>query len=867
VYINDVLQEPGESYSYNGRQIIFTEPPKVNSTCSIFYYRGSSLDVEEIIPPETIKEGDLVQITENKDDEYDIIQFPRIVKNIVSSNEFDTFAYDSIGINTITNLPRPLTWEKQTKDLIINGVLYSKGRLGLRSKNIPSTRIIKKVNKLDSEIYVENAFPLFVSDDFRGSIKNVRDIVLVDKKEVKESLFKSIVSTSSTISSIEILDGGLGYSFGNNPEITISSTYIKKRDPILNWQASSGVGTNTISLNSINYGDYFIAIGSNGKYVTSENGKNWELRDTGFNITFNDIEIFSNNYIGVGSDATIIKGVGIGTTIPSWTKYELVKETNKFGFIETVPSIYNSTLKKVSYMPAIPAIVAVGGFSTAIGYAPVFSSIGAGSTQFFEKATTNILNLNSIANNNVQFVVVGESGAIRYSSDADVWTIVGNFDKPSGLGNLNDVIWDGTKFIAVGDGGEIITASSPSFWTRVVNNLSINIQTIKYNDGLYVALSSSGGLYYSFNLTNWQLRSTLQQNKINDLLFNPDIGPYGTYVAIGSSTTIINSEPVFNRATATTSVSYGSTIGTVIITNGGFGYEFGSNPPVIVSTESYNKEIIKAFDAKGDFGTIVNVEPVGVALTQIKFTLKADYYDNNAYSAILNSPGIGYSSLNTYVDETGLLILSTQLSKGDYFVISDSNVTSNYPLTGITTYNGFVEKVGIITHSNIPVSIIPGSILNNTITGINTSTLSIGDNVSTYEENYFPANTTITSIGASFAIVSNQVQYSGILTSYILFERPIITLDGVYSVEDVSLPDVITGIVTVTCAFGSLPVDITNSIVKGNQSNFYGRYSWGKIYNYQNRSKGIPKVFESYNDNGIVGLSTAPEVYRTRPLI
>lgn len=867
IYINDILQEPGESYLYNGTQVIFTEAPKVNSTCSIFYYRGSSLDVEEINPPETIKVGDFIQIVESKDNEFDITQFQRTVKKIVSSDEFDTFVYDSIGINTTTNLPRPLTWEKQTKDLIINGVLYSKERSGLKSRNVPTTRIIKKVQKNDNEIYVENAFPLFIADDFRGLTKSRREVVLVDKKEIKFPEFKSNVSTSSSISSIEVLDGGTGYSFGNSPIISISSSYIKKRDPILNWQSASGVGTNTINLTSINYDNYFISIGSSGKYVRSQDGTNWELGDTGFNKTFNDIISFSNTFIGVGSDATIIKGVGIGTTIPTWTKYELVKKTNKFGFIEVALSDYNSTFNKVSYMPSIQSIVAVGDFSSNIGYAPIFSAIGIGSTQFVEKATTNITKLNSITNNNSYFVVVGNSGLIRYSENADVWIIVGNFDKPQGLGNLNDVIWDGNRFIAVGNNGEIIIANSPSFWTRVNNNLSINIKTIKYYDGFYVVLSSSGQLYYSFNLSNWTFRSTLQANQLNDLIFIPTIGAYGKYVAIGSSATIIYSTPIFNRSTASSSVSYGGTIEGITMINGGFGYDSNSNPPVMASSQAYNKETLKSVDVKGDFGTIINVEPVGTAVTQIKFTLKPEYYDNNTYSTILNMPGIGYSSLNTYVNEIGDLILTTQLSKGDYFTIRDSNVLSNYPLTGITTYNGFVEKVGIITHSNVPISLIKGSITNNVISGINTSNLNVGDMVSTYEINYFPANTTITSIGSSLAIVSNLIQYTGILTSYVLFERSLITLDGVYSVEDITDPDVITGISTITCRFGQLPVDITNSIIKGNQINFYGRYSWGKIYNFQNRSRGNPKQFESYNDNGIIGISTSAEVYRTRPLI
>lgn len=66
----------------------------------ILYYRGSDLDVEQIDPPLTIKEGDSIQIGENILDPYDREQFERVVKKIVSEDIFDTFPYDSLGINT-----------------------------------------------------------------------------------------------------------------------------------------------------------------------------------------------------------------------------------------------------------------------------------------------------------------------------------------------------------------------------------------------------------------------------------------------------------------------------------------------------------------------------------------------------------------------------------------------------------------------------------------------------------------------------------------------------------------------------------------------------------------------------------------------
>ena len=46
-------------------------------------------------------------------------------------------------------------------------------------------------------------------------------------------------------------------------------------------------------------------------------------------------------------------------------------------------------------------------------------------------------------------------------------------------------------------------------------------------------------------------------------------------------------------------------------------------------------------------------------------------------------------------------------------------------------------------------------------------------------------------------------------------------------------------------------------------SNFYGEFSWGKI---STPTRKIPMNFNSYNTNGVVGLSTGAVIQRTNPL-
>ena len=94
--------------------------------------------------------------------------------------------------------------------------------------------------------------------------------------------------------------------------------------------------------------------------------------------------------------------------------------------------------------------------------------------------------------------------------------------------------------------------------------------------------------------------------------------------------------------TATASVTAG-VITSVTITDGGFGYDVGSSPPVLVESDKTKREDVFSVDAKGDFGDIVGINTwlPGTAnrLPQLTFTLKSQFNDNT-------NLGYGYSSLN-----------------------------------------------------------------------------------------------------------------------------------------------------------------------------------------------------------------------------
>ncbi len=99
VFINDILQVPGQGYIFDGGSYItFTEPPKVGDTSKIVFYRGTGdIDTREVDILETIKVGDNVRL---QDDNQFYDELKRSVTKINSTDTITTNIYPGPGINT-----------------------------------------------------------------------------------------------------------------------------------------------------------------------------------------------------------------------------------------------------------------------------------------------------------------------------------------------------------------------------------------------------------------------------------------------------------------------------------------------------------------------------------------------------------------------------------------------------------------------------------------------------------------------------------------------------------------------------------------------------------------------------------------------
>lgn len=797
IFINDILQDPTYAYTFRGSRVVFTEAPIPGSKCVILYYRGSSVDVSEITPPKTIKEGDSVTIQESANDLFDIQQFDRVVKTLTSSDQLETFVYSSIGIDGDTAKFRPLTWKKQKQDRIISGTLFSKSRPSLQANITPTANIIKKVLPSDDVIYVDNAFPLF--SDLDQLNENIRDIFITEHKEVFGAIGEATVSGASTVSSITITNSGVGYANTLSPKVRVSSSSIKKKDPIYNWNYVNVSGITTLSsFNELSYGNQFVAVGNSSLYAYSFDGELWTTGNVGVGTTVNlksvkKVSVGSSDIIlTVGSKAKIAQAVGYSSTITSWVEIPCFEEITLVGVgvVGYNPTTYNGTFNSIVSGNNGWVVVGAGG--------SIFTSSGIITSRFVSRFSGVIQDLNSIAYGSQYFVAVGNNGTVISSDNGTSWDINQN-GVP--LQKYNKVIFDGSRFVVVGNSGTILKSINRNLYQSVSNNInsSENIISITYFDNLYVVITSANKMYYSFDLSNWTFRDTLQPNQLNDSIFVNNLGLDGTFVAVGSAGTIITSTPVYHRATAEAVVTSGQ-VSDIVITDGGFGYFDYDIPSVIIESDTFKTELIKSFKVKGDYGDIIGVTTflpgtpgIGTTSPKIEFRLKSETYDNSTL-------GVGYSSPNTFG------VTACQLEKGDYFVISQSNVQTDGSLIGISTFLG-----GMANYPNSKI---------------------------------------------------------GVSTNF---------LDGVYIVENVTTP--FSGIVTVTCHFApdsgtSVSVSDRGTYDAGtltfsgiNTNGFYGRYSWSKFYDFQNRTLSLTgsKSFDVYTDNGLTGLSTSPKVVRTRP--
>lgn len=399
VFVNGILQVPGEGYVFNGGSTIrFTDPPNgplegtqnTGDTCQIAFYRGTkNVDVINVDILESIKKGDTVRLL-GTEDIYK--QDSRLVHRITSTSRFDTNIYAGVGIVSDTSFQRSLYWSKQREDLFVDGQAVTKDRPLYEPKIYPVTNIIKNVGTAAStSIYVEAAKAFF--DNYREDINGdvFEDIEILDQSEKIRASATAYVS-SGIVTSIIVTDGGSGYENGTNPLVSISVpvgvgttgrataygnvssgkiTSITITNPGYGYTSTPEVfieqpaGKREV-ISGVSYiGDYgvvtgivttSIGVGSTGLTFSLYVPEGSSIRDTaitGVAITVSQLQqgdyfTVKNSYVGNGITSLDLDGniIGIGTTFVDnvYQVYSTSFDSKTFDTTETISGfeIYNS---------------------------------------------------------------------------------------------------------------------------------------------------------------------------------------------------------------------------------------------------------------------------------------------------------------------------------------------------------------------------------------------------------------------------------------------------------------------------------------------------------------------------------------------
>jgi photosystem II stability/assembly factor-like uncharacterized protein len=119
------------------------------------------------------------------------------------------------------------------------------------------------------------------------------------------------------------------------------------------------------------------------------------------------------------------------------------------------------------------------------------------------------INLNSVAYNGLNYVIVGDAGTILYSTLMQSKT--GNPTRSWSkiitkiFGNLNSVVYNAGIFVAVGDAGLIIYSTDGISWMIANSNNKKNLRNVEFYAKGFIAVGDAGALLTSVDGLNWSI--------------------------------------------------------------------------------------------------------------------------------------------------------------------------------------------------------------------------------------------------------------------------------------------------------------------------------------------------------------------------
>ena len=258
IFVNGVIQHPGVDYDFEGGTTFnFNSPPDADDDVAVFLYKGTSeVDTTIVNVTESVKTGDVVDITSNNSIAGTLTQSSRTVVGITTSDTFETEIYTGVGIDEVNF--KPLNWTKQKIDKVIGGNIISKARDSIEPLIYPTARLIGDLGTgtaSGTSIFVDNAEFFDYEEDTSAAdatitniiINDIGVLVVDDKSPVTAKLSATVNATGQV--SVSVVDGGSGYvgsttSISIAPPVGVAATQF----------AIAGVSTFAVGTANITYG-------------------------------------------------------------------------------------------------------------------------------------------------------------------------------------------------------------------------------------------------------------------------------------------------------------------------------------------------------------------------------------------------------------------------------------------------------------------------------------------------------------------------------------------------------------------------------------------------------------------------------------
>lgn len=308
IFINNVLQVPGEAYEFDGGSTIrFSIAPRFGDRCTILFYRGTSeVDTIDVEVLDSIKVGDTVVLN---DGNVLYQEESRLVTDIVSTDAVTTNIYFGAGINPDETYERPLAWTRQTDDLIIDGEEIGKDRELYEANIFPTARLLKDVSIASTEIFVDNVRTFFDHDKEYPTVlqEYQHDIIIHESKYTISAAATCTISGIGSITSVTITNGGVGYEVGETHQMSFGISAGIGSDAratgTVGLTTSGSITTTQITNAGIGYS--YAPIES---LTVLSNGTGWP--NTGLAYTFSNVRLknkYSDGYNAL-ANVTIING-------------------------------------------------------------------------------------------------------------------------------------------------------------------------------------------------------------------------------------------------------------------------------------------------------------------------------------------------------------------------------------------------------------------------------------------------------------------------------------------------------------------------------------------------------------------------------